>query len=141
MNIFSEKVIDEIRVVQDTIGKPILDASVMNAPSSDGTTMISTTDIPNKNLVDADCGSDLHMQIIHSGENEFLDDFIEVLQLLLKESREPIRTQLFIGQENGMAATRACFAVIVKLSGLTSNLEQIIVSLELQEADFDAETR
>ena len=66
MGIFSEKVIDEIRVVQEAIGKPILDGSISTAPSSNGTTMISTTDIPNLTQ-GSDCGDDLHMQIIHSG--------------------------------------------------------------------------
>ena len=38
-----------------------------------------------------------------------------------------------------MTVTRACFAVIVKLSGLTDKLEGILTNLELKEADFDAE--
>ena len=35
---------------------------------------------------------DIHLQIIHAEQNEGLEDLIKVLQLMLKESREPIRT-------------------------------------------------
>ena len=108
--------------------------------SSSTTTMISTTGLPNSNLgmpeIDED---DLHMQIIHAGNNELLDDFIQVLQLLLKESREPVSAQMNIMQDNGMKVTRACFAAIVKLSGLTSKLENVLQTLELQEMDFEAD--
>lgn len=69
---------------------------------------------------------DIHTQIIHSGQNQPLDDLIQVLQLLLGESREPIRNQMNIMRDNGLAATRACFAVIIKLSGLTGRLESVL---------------
>lgn len=35
-----------------------------------------------------------------------------------------------------MKVARACFAVIVKLSGLTQRLESVLQNLELQELDF-----
>ena len=62
---------------------------------------------------------------------------------MLKESREPmtIRAQANIMQERGMAVARACFAVIVKLAGLTTKLEGVLESLGLQEPDFDVEDR
>lgn len=44
-----------------------------------------------------------------------------------------------IMQENGMKVTRACFAVIVKISGLTNKLENVLQNLELQEMDFEAD--
>ena len=44
-----------------------------------------------------------------------------------------------IMQDNGMKVTRACFAAIVKLSGLTSKLESVLQNLELQEMDFEAD--
>jgi len=78
--------------------------------------MINTVSLDMPPAVDEE---DLHIQIIHEGTNPQVDDFIQVLQLLLKESREPIRAQMNIMQENGMRVTRACFAAIVKLSGLT----------------------
>lgn len=42
-------------------------------------------------------------------------------------------------QENGMRVSRACFAAIVKLSGLTYKLEGVLDNLELQEMDFEAD--
>jgi len=79
------------------------------------------------------------MQIIHFGKNEALDDFMQVLQMLLKESNEPIRPHMNIMQDNGLIATRACFAVIIKLSGLTSKLEYVLENLEIQAMDFEAD--
>ena len=58
---------------------------------------------------------------------------------MLKESREPIRTQMNIMQEKGMALTRACFAVIVKLAGLSDKLESLLQEIELRDTDFDAD--
>jgi len=60
--------------------------------------MISTSDGPISGLHESVLlgEDDLHMHIIHAGSNEDVDDFIQVLQLLLKESREPIRTQFNI---------------------------------------------
>ena len=57
--------------------------------------MISTSDGPSFSGLQGSAlpgEDDLHMHIIHSGSNEEVDDFVQVLQLLLKESREPIRT-------------------------------------------------
>ena len=42
-------------------------------------------------------------------------------------------------KENGMTVTRACFGVIVKLSGLTEKLKGILMNLELRQTDFDFE--
>lgn len=42
-----------------------------------------------------------------------------------------------IMRENGLTVTRACFAVIVKLSGLTCKLENILQNLEFVSLDFD----
>ena len=39
---------------------------------------------------------DVLVQLITGGQNEILDEFVQVLQLLLRESKEPIRTQLNI---------------------------------------------
>ena len=52
-----------------------------------------------------------------------------------------IRAQANIMQERGMAVARACFAVIVKLAGLTTKLEGVLENLGLQEPDFDVEDR
>ena len=65
---------------------------------------------------------DIHMSLIHPGSNEIVEDLVQVLQLLLKQSREPIRLNMNLGKEGGLAVTRACFAVIVKLSGLSNKL-------------------
>ena len=123
---------------------PILDKAVLpeievKAESSDASsTMISTTGIPNQTIFSSD-SEDIHLQIIHAEQNEQLEDFIKVLQLMLKESREPIRTQMNIMQERGMTLTRACFAVIVKLAGLSDKLEFLLQEIELRDTDFDAE--
>ena len=69
---------------------------------------------------------DVLVQLITGGQNEILDEFVQVLQLLLRESKEPIRTQLNIMQDRGLQVTRACFAVLIKLSGLKPKLEDII---------------
>ena len=47
--------------------------------------------------------------------------------------------QLNIMQDKGLRATRACFAVIVKLAGLTPKLECIIDNLELRGIEFEGE--
>lgn len=91
--------------------------------------MISTTggtSVGDKSTIAPEDEDDVHACIIHPGVNIGLDEFIEVLQLLLKESREPLRPQMNILRENGMRVTRACFAVIIKLAGLTSKLEGIL---------------
>lgn len=44
-------------------------------------------------------------------------------------------------REDGMKVTRACYAVIVKLAGLTEKLTSLLQELELYETDFDAEDR
>ena len=144
MGIFSQPVLQEIKAVQEIIGKPILDSKIdttdgaaSSSTSTTATTMINTGGLGMPPAIEDN--DDLHMQIIHEGSNELLDDFIQVLQLLLKESREPVRAQMNIMQENGMRATRACFAAIVKLSGLTSKLENVLQALELQEMDFEAD--
>lgn len=41
--------------------------------------------------------------------------------------------------ERGLKVTRACFAVIVKLAGLTPKLESVIENLDLRSMDFDEE--
>lgn len=74
---------------------PILDKAVLpevavDTPNS-SSTMISTTGFPNQTMFSPD-SEDIHLQIIHPEQNEGLEDFIKVLQLMLKESREPIRT-------------------------------------------------
>lgn len=111
---------------QDILAKMETVPGAIEKPSSAASTMISTTGRSNLSLPSAmsqqDDEDDLHMQIIHAGRNELLDDFIQILQLLLKESREMVRAQMNIMQQNGMKVTRACFAVIIKLSGLTSKL-------------------
>ena len=73
------------------LDKAILPEAVAETPNS-ASTMISTTGFPNQTMFNPD-SEDIHLQIIHAAEqNEWLEDFIKVLQLMLKESREPIRT-------------------------------------------------
>lgn len=98
MGIFSQSVLDEIKVVQQIVGRPILDEKTFNStPKSEDDssppdlTMISTTGTPNQITVDPIDDENLDMQIIHAGRNQYLDEFIQVLQLLLKESRESIK--------------------------------------------------
>jgi hypothetical protein len=107
--------------LQDLIGKPILeqtslDSTTLSIPSSK---IIDTNNDFSNDTVKKLIDNDIHMQIIHFGKNEALDEFIQILQMLLQESSEPIRPHLNIMQDNGLIATRACFAVIIKLSGLT----------------------
>ena len=44
-----------------------------------------------------------------------------------------------IMQEKGMSLTRACFAVIVKLAGLSDKLEFLLQEIEIHDIDFDAD--
>ena len=93
---FSEDVIEEIKNVQELIGKPILDQAFIGSASekSSSSKMISTG-FSNQSA-QSSSEDDIHMQIIHFGRNDALDEFIQVLQLLLKESREPIRPHMNI---------------------------------------------
>ena len=95
MGIFSKDVLDEIKAVQQIVGKPILDDISSNLQSKDAPssnlTMISTTGVPNQIMANPEDDEDLNMQIIHAERNQYLDEFIQVLQLLLKESRESIK--------------------------------------------------
>lgn len=126
MQVFSQESLELIKAAQTRIGKQIVSSSLKSnqisdaASSASTSTMITTTA---RSHVDTE---DLHMQLIHEGTNETMDEFVLVLQLCLKESREPIRIQLNIMQELGMGITRACFAVIVKLAGLTDKLENLL---------------
>ena len=83
MGIFSESVLEEIKALQQIVGRPILDEQTLNqkseeVPSSDPT-MIITTGVPNQTMSNSDFDEDLSMQIIHADRNQHLDEFIKVL--------------------------------------------------------------
>ena len=67
-----------------------------------------------------------------------VDDTINVLQEMLARSNELIKVQRNFMNEFGMQVTRACFAAIIKLSGLTEKFEVLMQALDFSLMDLES---
>ena len=67
-----------------------------------------------------------------------VDDTIQTLQTLLADSKELIKVQRNFMQDNGMKVTRACFSVIIKLSGLSDKFESLMQMLDFSLLDLES---
>ena len=67
----------------------------------------------------------LFEQVIRPGLNIAIDAVCDGLQLALKKKGGPIASYCTAGQDNGMALTRAAFAVLIKFQGLAQKLREL----------------